>query len=673
MNLPLPKAVLPAVLSLSCAGTPVPPPPSSPRPTVVTEPQPTPEMLQANSPRATAGGATFSGPAGWGLLVDGARAVLTAPEGNFSLTIVDSSAKSADEAVNAAWAAVRPGFATPLRVATPFPGRGGWDEKREYVYETSPDEKKVIEARAFRKGEVWTVVLIFGDQGTFEKRLSDVMLLRDTLRPKGYVAESFAGKTAHVLDEARLRLLTDFLDNAREISGSPGISLALMQGGKTVFAGGFGVRRLGEPAKVDADTLFLIASNTKALTTLLLAELVDDGKLAWDTPVKQIYPAFKLGDPETTGKVQVKHLVCACTGLPRQDYEWLFEFKDATPKSLMGVLGTMQPTTRFGETFQYSNLLAAAAGFVGGNVIYPSKELGAAYDEAMQTRVFGPLGMTSTTFDFARALAKPHASPHVDDFDGKVAVAMMDLNYSMVADRPAGGAWSSARDLSRYVAMELARGVLPNGKRLVSEKNLLARRERQVAMGDNALYGMGLIVSTIAGVTMVHHGGGADGYRSDMFWLPDHGIGGVILTSSDYGDEITKAFERRLLEVLFDGRPEAQDDLTSAAGARRAEETQERARRTLPPDPAVVAKLAARYRNAALGEITVRTAKGKTVVDVGEWRSAIATRKNDDGSVSLMAIDPGADGWEWVVSDREGKRALILRDMQHEYVFVEAQ
>ena len=103
------------------------------------------------------------------------------------------------------------------------------------------------------------------------------------------------------------------------------------------------MRALGKPEKVDADTRFMIASNTKALTTLMLAKLVDAGKLDWNAHVTDVYPAFKLGNADTTKQVLVKHLICACTGLPRQDYEWLFEGEKQTPESVMATLGTMQP------------------------------------------------------------------------------------------------------------------------------------------------------------------------------------------------------------------------------------------------------------------------------------------------------------------------------------------
>ena len=111
----------------------------------------------------------------------------------------------------------------------------------------------------------------------------------------------------------------------------------------------------------------------------------------------------KLGDAETTRQVLVKHLVCACTGMPRQDFEWLFNYATATPTSSLASLAAMQPTSRFGEVYQYSNVMAGAGGYVGAHVVRPNEELGAAYDEAMRSKVFGPLGMTRTTFDFGTA------------------------------------------------------------------------------------------------------------------------------------------------------------------------------------------------------------------------------------------------------------------------------
>src|SRR4029077_1148284 len=200
----------------------------------------------------------------------------------------------------------------------------------------------------------------------------------ESLRPKGYKRESFAGRKAHPLDAERVATLTAFVESSMRQLGVPGVSIALIDQGKVVYQGGFGVRELGKPERVDESTVFMAASNTKGMTTLLLSELVDEKKLKWDEPVVDVYPSFKLGDPETTKKVLVKNLICACTGLPRQDLEWIFEFKQATPESSLALLGTMQPTSKYGEVFQYSNLMASAAGYIGAHIVYPNMELGTA-------------------------------------------------------------------------------------------------------------------------------------------------------------------------------------------------------------------------------------------------------------------------------------------------------
>src|SRR5678815_368300 len=112
--------------------------------------------------------------------------------------------------------------------------------------------------------------------------------------------------------------------------------------------------------------------------------------------------------------------------------EWIFESGNATPLSSLELLGTMQPTSRFGELYQYSNLMAAVAGYIGGYLDNPEAELGAAYDEAMQKRIFDPLGMNSTTFNFEQAQKRNHARPHSEDVDGKTVVSNMALNYAII-------------------------------------------------------------------------------------------------------------------------------------------------------------------------------------------------------------------------------------------------
>jgi len=598
--------------------------------------------------------------------------ILTPPESDTHIAIVDSQAADAAAAVAAGWAAYKPEAKRPLKLVTPRPAREGWDERQVFDYETSPNERAVVQVIALRAGSTWTVFILDGSEPTVEKRSAPIALILGSLRPKGYQRESFAGRKPQPLDAAHITQLKAFVEASMQELGIPGASMALIDGGKVVYAGGFGVRELGKPERVDENTVFMAASNTKGMTTLLLSELVDEKKIKWDEPVIDVYPSFKLGDAETTKKVLVKNLICACTGLPRQDLEWLFEFKNATPESTLALLGTMQPTSKFGEVFQYSNLMAAAAGYIGARLVYPNQELGAAYDEAMQQKIFNPLGMKFTTFDYARALAGDHASPHGDDVDGKPTLASMAFNYSIVPARPAGGLWTSAGDLIRYVQLELAKGKLPNGKRLVSEENLLARRAPQISLGEDSTYGMGLAVNRKYGIPVVSHGGSMAGFKSNLYFLPDSGIGAVLLTNSDNGGMLLGPFGRRLLEVVFDGKLEAAGDVAAQAARHKAALAKDRERLVVPAASALVAGLAKRYTSKELGELAVLNQDGATIFDFGEWKSTVASRKNDDCTISFITIDPTNEGFEFVLGERAGKRVLIIRDGQHEYVFTEA-
>ena len=341
-----------------------------------------------------------------------------------------------------------------------------------------------------------------------------------------------------------------------------------------------------------------------------------------------------------------------------------------TPESSLALLGTMQPTSKFGELFQYSYLMAAAAGYTAGHVLYPQMEVGAAYDRAMQSYVFYPLGMKATTFDFGRALAANHATAHAPDIDGQPAKAMMEANYSVIPLRPAGAAWSSVRDMMKYVSMELAEGKLPDSKTYIAKEPLLERRKPQVYIGKDVSYGMGLEVDTTYGVSVVHHGGDMVGYHSDMIWLPQQNVGAVILTNSNPGWLIRGHFRRKLLEVLYDGRPEADALLKSDAESFFAARAADRKLLTVPAVSSESAKLAKHYENAALGNIDVSTSGSSTIFDFGEWKSEVGSRKNPDGTISFITTAPGVDGAEFVVGSGP-KRTLIIRDAQHEYLFEE--
>ncbi len=135
-----------------------------------------------------------------------------------------------------------------------------------------------------------------------EKRGAQISLVFDRLLPKGYDRESFAGRKAHPLDAERLADLARFVETGMQALKVPGVAIGIVENGKVVLARGFGTRALGHPEPVDADTMFMVASNTKAMTTLLLARLVAAGKVTWETPATALLPSFRLGDAETTGR-----------------------------------------------------------------------------------------------------------------------------------------------------------------------------------------------------------------------------------------------------------------------------------------------------------------------------------------------------------------------------------
>jgi CubicO group peptidase (beta-lactamase class C family) len=630
------------------------------------------ELGATDTPTATPRGTTLLRPSGWTQTATAGGLVLSPPESDGSrVVIVDAEGTDPDAAVAKAWQAF--GTVPKFLVATDAAPRDGWEQRRFYSYDVAENAHRAVQAIALRRGTAWTVVLVDMDQGVAEKRASQNGKIMQRLLPAGYTRETFAGRAAHPLDAQRLDAIADFVESMRAQYDVPGVAIGIIQDGKVVMSRGFGVRELGKPAKVDGDTRFMIASNSKALTTLMLAKLVDAGKLDWNAPVTSVYPAFKLGDAETTAKVRVKHLVCACTGLPRQDYEWLFEGEKQTPATVMATLGTMQPTSGFGELFQYSNPMAAAAGYIGGQIANPGTELGAGYDRAMQSLVFDPLGMRGTTFDYARAQAGNFARPHGLDVDHHVQVMSMGLNDTIRSSRPAGAAWSTVNDLLKYVQMEIDRGVLPDGRRYIGEAALMQRREPQVALGVDQNYAMGLMVDRRDGVTVVDHGGDLSGFHSNMMWWPDQKVGAVILTNADDGVMLRSPFKRRLMELMFDGNPQAQAAADAGAKANRAQFDAGRKLLQWPADAAATAGLASHYRNAALGDLRVTHADGATRFDVGTFSSAMATLPQPDGSLAFVTIDPQASGFAFTRADKDGMRHLVVRDGQHEYVFDEVK
>jgi hypothetical protein len=218
--------------------------------------------------------------------------------------------------------------------------------------------------------------------------------------------------------------------------------------------------------------------------------------------------------------------------------------------------------------------------------------------------------------------------------------------------------------------MELGKGRTPEGRTLLSEASWSARYAPQVMVGEDITYGMGLLVDKQYGITVASHGGDMLGFHSNMIWLPESGIGVTILTNADAGVLLRGPLQRKLLEVLFDGKPEADERLKVSIANRKAEAARTRELLTLPVPADAIKPLAAVYASPELGHIKVIKKGGQLRFRFDHWNSEVALRKNEDGTQSYITIDPGIGGVEFVRDDQAAKPTLILRDAQHEYRFV---
>ena len=641
-------------------------------PVAATAAQGQPEALASTTPSR----ATFTRSPGWTQKASPKLVELVPPENDYRMAVVDvGPAKDAAAAAAAAWSLWKPEQTRPPKLITARPARNGWEERQVIDYETSPNEKRSLYAVAYRTGSNWTVFLADGAEATAEKRLAAIALVQQSLRPAGYQRESFAGRKANPMDAARFAALRSFVEQAAKELGVPGAAVAVTDRNRTLYSEGIGVRAIGDPTPIDGDTRFAIASNTKGMATLLLAKLVDEGKLGWDQPVTEVYAPFRLGSAQTTSKVLVKHLVCACTGLPRKDFQVIFNSDPkAAAKDTFAQLAATEPTSGFGEVFQYNNLMASAAGYLGGYLTAPKADLDQAFANAVNEKVWRPLGMSRTTLDFAEATQGNWARPHAVDIAGRpqlILDAGQKLNFAFTRYGAAGGAWSTANDLARYVRFELNEGKLDDGRQYISAANLLRRRVANVPVGEDRVYGMGMQVDRDYGVDVVHHGGSLAGYKSDIVIIPNAGIGAVLLTNSDDGGAMLRPFMRRLLELLYDGKLEAAGDVSAAAVRMKAEVSKEAELVSVTPDKTAAAALASYYYNPELGQIAVNRDGSAVQFSFRTMTTPVGTKKNEDGTISFVALDPTLLFFPLVAGSKDGKRTLTARDSQHEFVFVE--
>lgn len=639
--------------------------------TVASAARPAIETLASDGMIAVSTGATFTGSKGWSLERGVDRITLRDPEKLVQLTFIDVEANTGEEAILEAFRKVDPAFARKPRHTARPPARDGWDETVQISFETREDERRIVTALARKKGQRFYVSLLDGSLAGVQKRGAQLMTAIDSFKVAGVEEESFAGKEAHLLDAGRLRALEAFVAQAQKDAHVPGAAMGIVQKGKVVFEKAWGVRELGKPETVTPKTLFMIGSTTKSLTATLMNRLVDEGAIDWDTPLVKYLPDFRLADEDVTQKITLKHTVCACTGMPRRDLEFFFAYSQITPEMRIASMRDMKPTTGFGETFQYSNLLVAAGGFAAAHVAKPRLPWAEAYESAMQEKVFRPLGMHATTTQFGVASRVEHASPHAEDAANHVAPFALRTEEGVASVAPAGAVWSNIVDMEKYLLMELGQGVVSGGKRFVSETHLLERRKPQIKLTDKVHYGLGFFLEDLGHVKVVGHPGNNLGFSSDMFFLPEHGVGLVLLTNGSGANAFRDAIKRKLFELLFDARDEAQANLASRLTNLDAMKKKERAKIDAKPDAAWLSRWLGAYESRELGPLVFTNRDGAFVVDVGDWKSKALRLREEDGTEKLSLVDaPWAGGLTLTPRvGADGARTLSIETPQHTYVF----
>lgn len=432
----------------------------------------------------------------------------------------------------------------------------------------------------------------------------------------------------------------------------PGAAVAVVQNGDVVYLKGFGVTAFGGTQAVDADTMFMIGSITKPLTTLLAANLVDDGLVTWDTRLVDLLPDFAVGDPALTEGLTVHDAFCNCSGVPGRNIESSFESGNLTPERVVTSLANVAPTAPFGQEFIYNNLLVATGGYAlgvanGGT----SDDVGLAYDMALRERVLGPIGMARSTFDPEQVLAGGnYALPHADDLSGNLRPLPLTAERVLLPFRPAGALWSNAREMVRFLQTELSGGVAPDGTRVASPENLETTWAPGVSVpnyygGPPQMaaamtgYGLGWVNGDYRGLRVISHNGGTGGFTAEMAFLPAANLGMVILANALSLTPIPLGFEFaiqfRLFEILFDQPAEFAGALTAAAAARSRP-----ALGTV--DPAVVTPYLGRYSQPELGEVTIVLRGERLILDAGEVSSELRPRADDraDPPVYLLHDPP---------------------------------
>lgn len=320
---------------------------------------------------------------------------------------------------------------------------------------------------------------------------------------------------------ARLEAMTAKLDKRREELHVPGLSIAVVKDDKVIFTRGLGFVDLEAKRPADPTTVYMVGSSTKAFTATLVGMMVDEGKMAWDEPAATHLPGFRLKDDGVNSKLTLRDLLCHRSGLATTDMAW--SGGKASRSEVLAALGQAELKSPFRATFNYNNPMFLAAGTAAANAA------GTDWDAMLKARILTPLGMISSTSSYEGLMAEPRtAKGYRWKEDEKSYEFVRARNLNNVA--PCGAINSDVLQMSNWVRFQLGRGTF-EGQELVKPATIEETWKKTITVAGGVDYGLGWFLRTWNGKREIDHGGNIDGYCSTLAFLPDDGVGFVMLAN----------------------------------------------------------------------------------------------------------------------------------------------
>src|SRR5207248_4165045 len=331
----------------------------------------------------------------------------------------------------------------------------------------------------------------------------------------------------------------------------PGLAIAVVFQDKSVYAKGFGVRDTSGKSSVDADTVFQLASLSKPIGSTVVAELVGEGKITWDSKLSVLDPTFAMFDPWVTREITIRDVYAHRSGLPEHAGD-LLEDLGFTRAEILFRLRYQHPASSFRSHYAYTNFGMTEGGIAAANAY------GLEWEEAAAQRLYKPLGMNSTSSRYTDFMASRNKALGHVLVDGKW---VQKFKRDPDTESPAGGVSSSVNDLTKWMRLQLANGKF-EGKQIVDEKALTETHHPNMLTGFNpftqlpTFYGLGWNVSydQEGRLRLNHSGAFALGAATHVNLVPDEQLGIVVLTNA-YPIGIAEALGTTFLDMALYGKP----------------------------------------------------------------------------------------------------------------------